>query len=121
MTGTAHVARRQHLIFLLEKWKAESRGSQRAFADFCSSNPAHVSQMKKGDREMGDSVARRIEKAFSLTEGYMDRPIDAESEDPLDTEAAALMQQLHDEHKKRGLTYLRTLLKSQEIESDAGI
>ena len=121
MASTARKSRRQHLILLIEKWKSEKRGSQKAFADFCSSNPAHVSQMKKGDREVGDAVARRIEKSFSLPEGYMDKSIDIDSKDPLDQEAATLFQQLQAESKKKGIVYLRALLQSQNIERDSGL
>lgn len=47
-------------------------GSQRAFADQAGLAPAHVSQMVTDRRNMGDEVARRIEKNLDLAEGYMD-------------------------------------------------
>jgi plasmid maintenance system antidote protein VapI len=47
-------------------------GSQRAFAEQAGLAPAHVSQMVTDRRNMGDEVARRIEKNLDLSEGYMD-------------------------------------------------
>ncbi|WP_316365545.1 helix-turn-helix transcriptional regulator [Candidatus Thiodiazotropha sp. CDECU1] len=47
-------------------------GSQRAFADKAGLAPAHVSQLVTDRRNMGDEVARRIEKNLNLTDGYMD-------------------------------------------------
>jgi DNA-binding transcriptional regulator YdaS (Cro superfamily) len=47
-------------------------GTQRAFAEQAGLAPAHVSQMVTDRRQMGDEVARRIEKNLNLTEGYMD-------------------------------------------------
>lgn len=46
--------------------------SQRAFADRAGLVPTHVSQMVTGRRNMGDEVARRIERKLALPEGYMD-------------------------------------------------
>jgi plasmid maintenance system antidote protein VapI len=53
--------------------------SQRAFAEQAGLAPAHVSQMVTERRNMGDEVARRIEKNLDLAEGYMDlqhQPVD---------------------------------------------
>ncbi|MEW8506848.1 MAG: hypothetical protein AB2598_09065 [Candidatus Thiodiazotropha sp.] len=47
-------------------------GSQRAFAEEAGLVPAHVSQMVTERRNMGDEVARRIEKNLDLADGYMD-------------------------------------------------
>jgi plasmid maintenance system antidote protein VapI len=47
-------------------------GTQRAFAEEAGLAPAHVSQMVTERRQMGDEVARRIEKNLNLTDGYMD-------------------------------------------------
>jgi plasmid maintenance system antidote protein VapI len=47
-------------------------GSQRAFAEQAGLAPAHVSQMVTDRRNMGDEVARRIEKNLDLSDGYMD-------------------------------------------------
>ncbi|MBT2972157.1 MAG: hypothetical protein B6D72_05045 [gamma proteobacterium symbiont of Ctena orbiculata] len=47
-------------------------GSQRAFAEEAGLVPAHVSQMVTERRNMGDEVARRIEKNLNLADGYMD-------------------------------------------------
>jgi hypothetical protein len=37
-----------------------------------SAAPGHVSQMVNGTREMGEDVARRIERALGLAPGWMD-------------------------------------------------
>ncbi|MEW8070667.1 MAG: hypothetical protein AB2826_09585 [Candidatus Thiodiazotropha sp.] len=47
-------------------------GSQRAFAERAGLAPAHVSQMVTDRRNMGDEVARRIERNLDLADGYMD-------------------------------------------------
>jgi plasmid maintenance system antidote protein VapI len=46
--------------------------TQRAFAEQAGLAPAHVSQLVTERRNMGDEVARRIEKNLDLAEGYMD-------------------------------------------------
>jgi plasmid maintenance system antidote protein VapI len=48
------------------------RGSQRAFAEKAGLAPAHVSQLATERRNMGDEVARRIERNLDLADGYMD-------------------------------------------------
>ncbi|MES9969046.1 MAG: helix-turn-helix transcriptional regulator [Candidatus Thiodiazotropha sp.] len=47
-------------------------GSQRAFAERADLAPAHVSQLVTERRNMGDEVARRIERNLNLEEGHMD-------------------------------------------------
>lgn len=47
-------------------------GTQRAFAEQAGLAPAHVSQMVTDRRQMGDEVARRIEKNLNLPDGHMD-------------------------------------------------
>jgi DNA-binding transcriptional regulator YdaS (Cro superfamily) len=59
--------RKSNLLAQIERF-----GSQRAFAEQAGLAPAHVSQMVTERRNMGDEVARRIEKNLDLAEGYMD-------------------------------------------------
>ncbi|WP_319557928.1 helix-turn-helix transcriptional regulator [Thiomicrorhabdus sp.] len=47
--------------------------SQRAFADKCFLSPGHLSQMFNKTRNIGDSVAKDIEKALNLPHGWMDQ------------------------------------------------
>ncbi|MBT3032975.1 MAG: hypothetical protein AB2669_16735 [Candidatus Thiodiazotropha endolucinida] len=47
-------------------------GSQREFAERVGLAPAHVSQLVTDRRNMGDEVARRIERNLDLADGYMD-------------------------------------------------
>lgn len=113
--ATAHESRRACLVMLLEKWKAEDKGSQRAFADYCNINPGYISQMALGGRDIGSASARRIEKAFMLEQGYMDTYLSGDS-DPIADEAATIMRQLND--RQKGIEYLRSLLKAQLLESE---
>lgn len=46
---------------------------QRQFAEATGLAAAHVSQMVNGTRDMGEDVARRIEKALGLPANWMDR------------------------------------------------
>ncbi len=117
MATTAKEIRRERLILLIEKWKAEGNGSQRAFADKCGLSTVHVSQMIKGDRGMGDAIARRVEKGMLLPEGYMDTPLDSGT-DPESEEMNALFSQLKGERKKTGIEYIRSLLKTQAMEDE---
>ena len=61
--------RRYHLRRLLAGYS-----TQRKFAEATGLASAHISQMVTGHREMGDSVARRIEEALGLAFGTLDRP-----------------------------------------------
>ncbi len=117
MATTAKEIRRERLVLLIEKWKAEGNGSQRAFADKCELNTVHVSQMVKGDRGMGEAIARRIEKNLLMPEGYMDTPLDSDI-DPDSEEMNALFSQLKGERRKTGIEYVRSLLKTQAMEDE---
>jgi len=48
--------------------------SQKDFAEAVGLSPGHVSQMVNGTRDMGEQVARRIEKRSRLVDGWMDSP-----------------------------------------------
>lgn len=45
---------------------AEYSGPDREFADAIGQSPSFVSQLKNGSRDMGESVARGMEKSLSL-------------------------------------------------------
>lgn len=60
--------RRLNLDILLSRYP-----SKRVFADKMDINPAHVSQLASGYREMGHAIARRIEENEGLPVGYMDK------------------------------------------------
>lgn len=64
--------RREHLRRLVEGYP-----SQRQFAEALGLSAAHVSQMLTGVREVGEQVARRIETALGLAEGFLDTALDA--------------------------------------------
>jgi len=48
-------------------------GNQRLFAERADINPAYVSQMMTGRRDMGEEVARKIDRAFGKAAGWMDQ------------------------------------------------
>lgn len=60
--------RRKNLGVLLENT------THIAFAEKAGMAAAHVSQIVNGSRNMGDKIARRIEKKLSLPVGWMDGP-----------------------------------------------
>lgn len=68
--------RRQHLMRLLDGYP-----TQRKFAEAVGLAPAHISQMVTATREIGNTVARRIEQALGLALGSLDRAEPMESVD----------------------------------------
>ncbi len=65
--ATIRTIRKENLLALIARF-----GSQRALARKAGLVPAHVSQMVTERRNMGDEVARRIEKNLNLADGHMD-------------------------------------------------
>lgn len=72
--GTVRDFRRQRLIDMIRATPGKDTGKQKRFAEAHGLDPAHVSQMVNGTREMGDDVARRIESAADFPHGTMDMP-----------------------------------------------
>ncbi len=64
---TIRTIRKENLLAQIARF-----GSQRAFAQRAGLAPAHVSQMVTERRNMGDEVARRIERNLNLADGHMD-------------------------------------------------
>jgi plasmid maintenance system antidote protein VapI len=64
---TIRTIRRENLLAQIAQFS-----SQREFAEKAGLAPAHVSQMVTERRNMGDEVARRIEKNLNLADGHMD-------------------------------------------------
>lgn len=64
--------RREHLAALIGRPDVKT---QAAFAERVGLPPSYVSQLQLGRREIGHSVARKIEAAFRLSEGAMDLPL----------------------------------------------
>lgn len=65
---TKHAARRAALIALIEQV-----GKIVTLAERTKTDPAHLSQIKNGVREMGEAVARRIERELGLPAESMDQ------------------------------------------------
>lgn len=64
---TAHMVRRENFLALLSRY-----ATNREFADRCELPPAFVSQIKTARRNIGDALARDIERALSLPKAWMD-------------------------------------------------
>lgn len=66
--------RRQNMLLLLQGYKTQAE-----FANLVGTDPAYISQLKKGIKKtgervaMGDDLARNIENALDLPYGVMDR------------------------------------------------
>lgn len=59
--------RRANMLLLSKR-----AGTMKALADATDSDPAHLSQIKSGFRDMGDDVARRFEARLEKPRGWMD-------------------------------------------------
>jgi len=69
--------RRVNLLLAMEEFMAErqtgsGRPREKDFAEYCEINPEHLSQMKHGHRQIGDSIARRLEKKLGKPYAWMD-------------------------------------------------
>lgn len=66
--------RRENMLSLIDGYK-----TQAAFAELVNTDPAYISQLKKGVKKtgervtMGDALARSIETALNLPYGWMDK------------------------------------------------
>lgn len=66
--------RKENMLSLLEGYKTQAE-----FADLVHTDPAYISQLKKGVKKtgeritMGDTLARSIETALNLPYGWMDK------------------------------------------------
>lgn len=65
--------RHANLLLLL----ASTEVSAEAFAHACGSSASSISQVKTKTRNIGDNLARRIEKAMNKPYGWMDTPQEA--------------------------------------------
>lgn len=64
--------RRQNLNLLLTS--LGGHGSQKRLAEQSGIYHTHISNLRMGNKEMGEEIARRIEGAMKLANGWMDRP-----------------------------------------------
>ena len=69
--------RRVNLLLAMELWLSErqtalGRPNEKDFAYYCGINPEHLSQMKHGHRQIGDSIARRLEQKLGKPYAWMD-------------------------------------------------
>lgn len=66
--------RKENMLSLLDNYRTQAE-----FADLVGTEPAYISQLKKGIKKtgervtMGDTLARSIETALNLPYGWMDR------------------------------------------------
>lgn len=108
--------RRKRLKMLVDKTKNDEGLSQARFAKKCGLDAAHLSQMLTGKRGIGLSVARRVEEAFLLEQGFLDRPISDDLNQEILTEAASLLNQMEDQEVAASLEFMKNLLKKQKLE-----
>jgi len=103
--------RRDHVRRLVDGYP-----SQRQFAEALGLSAAHVSQMLTGVREVGSQVARRIEAALGLAEGFLDTALGAAAA-PLD-QRGLLNQILPADQIKLLNDYMQLSPKRQEMLRD---
>ena len=99
--------RRKNLRRLLADYR-----SQRQFCDGVGLVQGHVSQMVNGTREMGEEVARRIERALGLAPGWMDADPEGGEAPPPDEVA---LGQLPADQLKLLADYRRLTPRHQEM------
>lgn len=95
--------RRSNLEIVLNKYCARSRTQ---LAMRLNMSPAQVSHLFTGFREIGHSVARRLEQACGLPVGWMDN--DHEGDDG-EQEILDIYRRLPDRDKSRAIGILKTL------------
>lgn len=61
--------RRINLSVLMDQFERQSD-----FARQLETSPSHLSQMKKGNRNIGNELARKIEERMGKPRGWMDSP-----------------------------------------------
>ena len=73
-----HAIRKAKLLQIIDR-----HGSQAAVAQRIGTDRSYLSQIvsPKGNRNVGDALARRIEAAFNLASGWLDEPVFAASGD----------------------------------------
>lgn len=72
--------RRANLLRMLAEAKAQGK-SDHQFAEESDADPAYISQIKNGTRNMGTRFARNLEVARKLPKGYMDRVHDEHADE----------------------------------------
>lgn len=100
--------RRANLIALIE-----TEGEIQRLAGRFGMNASYMSQIKNGTRQMGDSFARRIEKALGKPEGWMDIPQFRSPDAQMDAaEALQILSTLSDDDRDAWLKHGRLLVES---------
>ena len=61
--------RRENLMELAKQYKR-----QNIFCEMIEMNPSYMSQIKSRRKNVGDQIARMVEKKLGLPHGYMDLP-----------------------------------------------
>lgn len=64
--------RKSNLENLIDEHLKNAGSTKASFAELCGISPAQLSQMLKGVRNVGDRMARKIESAMNLPNGWMD-------------------------------------------------
>lgn len=90
---------------LNEIFKHSRCHTEREFAIKCEVAPSHMNAMRVGEREIGFAVARRIENAFGLEEGWMDQSVT----NPI---VESMFQKMFNKINKKDQDYILDLLET---------
>lgn len=96
--------RHRHLVAAIERF-----GTIERLAAATETNPKHLSQLKNRTRNVGDKMARKMEKGLNLPNGAWDRPPTYEPHTP--TENPKVSEGYNDLHISQKL---RTILLALE-------
>lgn len=67
--------RRINLSILMDEFSSQSEhATQAEFAKALETSASHLSQLKKGNRNIGNTFARKVEQRMQKPRGWMDAP-----------------------------------------------
>lgn len=100
--------RRANLVGLIKEFETIAR-----LARHTGAVASLLSQIKNGTRQMGDDVARRLERALKKPEGWMDLPQYGPGDAMMDqAEALQILQSLSESDRAAWLKHGRLLVES---------
>lgn len=114
--------RRQNLLLILDS--LGGHGAQKKLSDKLGVYSSYISNIRMGQKEIGEEIARKIETAMSLSPGWMDQPHSTMNEeapihDPtpeetvLDARLMTLWKQLPAERQRLALDLLDDLVLAE--------
>ena len=117
--------RRRNLIYLLFTAKERDGLNRKEFAAKCDTDPAVISQVtsttQKTQRNIGDTLARKIEQKLNLPKGWMDSPNWAPDPSMLelfkDLQDAINPEDIDHMHKEPHQRYITAFMRGSSMES----